>query len=578
MNRGELTELHYIAPIANLESMLSWGLLSHRLAARIPHKSVALEEVQARRQVKQVPGGKALHDYVNLYFCARNPMMYKRKDGHAEICVVRVNPSVIDQPGAIVTDMNAATGGARFRPAPAGLVQLDKGLVFADDWRHPGNYDAYLRHRAIKYAEALIPDRVDPSCLTGVYVSYSETEAEVLRIVGSETPVTINGHLFFAKARQPMVQVLVGNLLDSKAQTLVNTVNCVGIMGKGIALEFKKRFPEMFKDYAERCRRGEVHLGQPYLYRRLVPPWILNFPTKDDWRSLTRLSDIEAGLRYLEAHYQHWGIMSLAVPPLGCGNGQLEWRVVGPTLFRYLRLLAIPVELYAPYGTSVDELDADFLEKGNEGDVGSLGVPFKINPAWVALAEIVARITREPYHWPVGRVIFQKIAYFATEAGIPTGLSFQKASFGPFAPSVKGMVTLLQNNALISEDRHARSGMFQVKLGKTYPDAVKRFHDQLSRWERQIERVVDLMLRMQSRQAEIAATVHFAWSSLKKAGNEKPTVRELFDEVGRWKRGRRPAVTDQEIAESIANLSTLGWISIQPSSDLPLPEDEFADA
>src|SRR5437667_12575601 len=95
----------------------------------------------------------------------------------------------------------------------------------------------------------------------------------------------------------------IGNLFDSKAQTLVNTVNCVGIMGKGIALEFKKRFPEMFLDYENRCARKEVELGKPYLYKRVVPPWILNFPTKGHWRAVSKLSDIIAGLEYLKQHY-----------------------------------------------------------------------------------------------------------------------------------------------------------------------------------------------------------------------------------------------------------------------------------
>ena len=134
-----------------------------------------------------------------------------------------------------------------------------------------------------------------------------------------------------------MITVRSGDIFKSKAQTLVNTVNCVGVMGKGIALEFKKRFPEMFHDYVARCRRGEMRLGQPYLFKRLVEPWILNFPTKDDWRSLTRLSDIRRGLEFLELHYRSWAIISLAVPPLGCGLGQLEWRVVGPDALPVLK-------------------------------------------------------------------------------------------------------------------------------------------------------------------------------------------------------------------------------------------------
>lgn len=149
-----------------------------------------------------------------------------------------------------------------------------------------------------------------------------------------------------------MITVRVGSLFESNAQTLVNTVNCVGVMGKGIALEFKQRFPKMYRDYEERCRAKQVRLGQPYLFKDLVGPWVLNFPTKDHWRSVSRLQDIIAGLEYLKRHYRAWGITSLAVPPLGCGHGGLEWRVVGQTLYRHLSELGIPVELYAPTALS----------------------------------------------------------------------------------------------------------------------------------------------------------------------------------------------------------------------------------
>jgi len=157
------------------------------------------------------------------------------------------------------------------------------------------------------------------------------------------------------------VTVRAGDLFRSDAQTLVNTVNTVGVMGKGIALEFKKRFPEMYVDYVQRCQANQVRAGEPYLYRRHTPPWIINFPTKEHWRSVARLSDIVLGLEYLEAHCKEWEITSLAVPALGCGLGQLEWRVVGPTLYRHLSTLEIPVELFAPSEAPDEELTAGVL-------------------------------------------------------------------------------------------------------------------------------------------------------------------------------------------------------------------------
>jgi O-acetyl-ADP-ribose deacetylase (regulator of RNase III) len=145
-----------------------------------------------------------------------------------------------------------------------------------------------------------------------------------------------------------MVRMQTGNLFDSEAQTLVNAVNCAGVMGKGIALAFKRRYPTMFADYLARCKDGHVQLGELYLYRGSAPPYILNFPTKNHWRSAAKLGDIVAGLAYLEAHYRAWGITSLAAPALGCGAGQLAWDDVGPLLQESLGKLDIPVELYAP--------------------------------------------------------------------------------------------------------------------------------------------------------------------------------------------------------------------------------------
>src|SRR5436190_16670969 len=116
-----------------------------------------------------------------------------------------------------------------------------------------------------------------------------------------------------SSAEAALIRLTSGDLLASKAQTLVNTVNCVGIMGKGIALAFKRQYPEMFKDYVRRCDRGEVRLGRPYVYRA-DDHLILNFPTKQHWRAVSRLEDIVAGLEFLEAHYREWGITSLAVP------------------------------------------------------------------------------------------------------------------------------------------------------------------------------------------------------------------------------------------------------------------------
>jgi O-acetyl-ADP-ribose deacetylase (regulator of RNase III)/uncharacterized protein YwgA len=287
-----------------------------------------------------------------------------------------------------------------------------------------------------------------------------------------------------------MIQVTIGNLLNSKAQTLVNTVNCVGVMGKGIAAEFKSKFPDMYRDYVKRCDRGEVELGKPYVYRSLLEPQILNFPTKGHWKSTSNLDDIIRGLDYLVEHYKGWGITSLAVPPLGCGNGQLEWRVVGPTLYRYLCKLDVPVELYVPHGTPHEELQPDYLNSTQAAEMElNTPEPQWMPPAWVALVEIVRRIENQPKHRPVGRTAFRQIAFVATDLGLPTGLVFEQRRYGPDSTELKSVEKRLANHGLVQERRDGQ--LIEMKVGPTFDDAYKAYGDELAEWETIIDQTYE---------------------------------------------------------------------------------------
>lgn len=370
------------------------------------------------------------------------------------------------------------------------------------------------------------------------------------------------------------MKVIIGDILGSKAQTLINTVNCVGVMGKGIALEFKKKFPEMFEDYVERCERKDVKPGVPYIYKTLFPPQIINFPTKDHWKSVSRIADIERGLQILMTRYKDWGVTSLAIPPLGCGNGQLEWKAVGPLIHRYASQMEIPIELYAPYGTPPRELTIEFLSQTSSGAHNRNGrtVQSAINPAWIALVEILRRIEAQPYHWPTGRTIFQKLVYVATREGLPTGFDYQKGSFGPFSADLKHAETKLVNSNLLQEERHGQ--MFLVKSGPNYDRIKKEFTGALDRWSAIIEKTTDLFMRVNTDQAEVIATVMFAADALKSEKHETPTEVEVLDAVLRWKQKRRPPLRETDVATTIRNLGMLRWLDVKPDPSLRVPEEE----
>jgi O-acetyl-ADP-ribose deacetylase (regulator of RNase III)/uncharacterized protein YwgA len=370
------------------------------------------------------------------------------------------------------------------------------------------------------------------------------------------------------------ITVVTGDLLESKAQTLVNTVNCVGVMGKGIALEFKRHFPDMYADYEQRCAQEKVHLGEPYLYKRVTAPWILNFPTKGHWRSVSKLSDIVAGLDFVREHYKEWGIQSIAVPPLGCGNGQLEWNIVGPTIYRAFQSFDIPVELFAPFGTPAAQMTPEYLGDDQIKYLASAREASKVDPALVALVGVISRICNEQYHWPLGRIAVQKIAYFLTEAGVPTGLKFRRGSYGPFSPDLKRALANLQNHQLVVERQVGKT--FRVSPGPTYRDARSVYMSELKGWSEQIERVADLFLRLSSTDdMEIAATIHFATMELASSKESVDEI-EVLDEVLDWKKKRRPPLNREVVAESIRSLNMLGWIHASASQELPVEEDCFA--
>lgn len=361
------------------------------------------------------------------------------------------------------------------------------------------------------------------------------------------------------------VTIEVGDIFESGAQTLTNTVNTVGVMGKGIALQARKRFPDMYDDYVLRCRRGDVKLGEPYLYRTLVPPWILNFPTKGHWRSLSRIDDIRGGLEYVERHHHEWGIESLAVPPLGCGEGGLEWRVVGRVLYQGLTRLTVPVTLYAPYGVSSKELRPEFL--GTTPTSEAAPAP-RIPVGGVALAWILERITSQRHHYPIGRVSMQKIAYFATRAGIHTALEFEKGAYGPFAVGMKRLLSQLINNGLVEE--HKRGRMFVAEPGPALEGAKASFSTELEKWESEMDQVADLFLRLSSgRRAELAASAHYVAEALQhrnRAHGGQPVLEsEVISAVAKWKKDRVAPSSEDEIISVVRTLAYLGWIDVRPS-------------
>lgn len=357
--------------------------------------------------------------------------------------------------------------------------------------------------------------------------------------------------------------VKIGNMFESKCSTIVNTVNCVGVMGKGIALEFKKRYPTMYHDYVEKCDAGEVKPGKPFVFQNSDGTKILNFPTKDHWRSPSRLSYVIDGLDWFVENYESYGISSIAFPPLGCGNGGLTWSVVGPIMYSKLCNLPINVEVYAPFGTSPKEMSIEFLMTNlNENEVFGKK-QLRVNPKWYLILQVVRELNNREYVLKVGRTIFQKICYVLTRNGVDTGFVFTKGEFGPYSVQVKEAITVLANANLIVENQLGR--MISLNVSDDVNIEKKQFSE--DEWIA-VQKTVDLFGRVKkTEQAEMIATVLYSYDELQKK-QENVSDKDIYDFILDWK-PHWQGDKEFEICNSIHNLAMLSLMHIAHSQQLP---------
>ncbi len=233
-----------------------------------------------------------------------------------------------------------------------------------------------------------------------------------------------------------MIELTHGNLLEADADALVNTVNTQGVLGKGIALQFKRAFPEMEGPYKEACKTGALRPGTLHIFERpdfVGPKYIINFPTKREWKNPSRLADIQAGLDALVQAVQDRGIERIAIPPLGCGNGGLDWRDVYPMIAEaFAPLDSVRVLVYPPNGAPPPDQQVNRTKSPS------------MTPGRAALLGIMQRYAELDYTMTMLEV--QKLAYFLQEAGQPLRLHFEKHHYGPYADDLRKVLRHLEGH------------------------------------------------------------------------------------------------------------------------------------
>lgn len=239
-----------------------------------------------------------------------------------------------------------------------------------------------------------------------------------------------------------MIVETTGNLLLDDAQALVNTVNTVGVMGKGLALQFKRAFPVNFDAYARACAEGQVQPGRIFVTPLGGDRWILNFPTKRHWRQPSRLDDIRSGLDDLVRTIAKLGLSSLALPPLGCGNGGLDWSVVRPLIFEKLGGLDVDVRLYGPGTPSPEDMPVRSRRPALTRTRARLLVALNRYSA-TALAAGVAVDTN------TSLLEAHKVIYLLQAGGLELGYRFERGHLGPYSADLDREISAMEGHYLV---------------------------------------------------------------------------------------------------------------------------------
>jgi O-acetyl-ADP-ribose deacetylase (regulator of RNase III)/uncharacterized protein YwgA len=365
-----------------------------------------------------------------------------------------------------------------------------------------------------------------------------------------------------------MIKSVQGNIFESKAHTLVNTVNCVGIMGKGLAKEFKLNFPDMAKEYIKACKRNEVRSGKPFLYKELTRN-ILCFPTKDNWKGPSKYEFIEAGLKAIAENYEKWDIRSIAIPPLGCGQGGLNWRIVKNLIIKYLQPLPIDVEIYEPLGAP-DLRVAPKRQKQIHGKVN-------LTESLVYVGEII-RLARKhlPPEMQLGRLLIQKLAFFSQVAGVPINLRFKGYKYGPFDYNLKHVIDRLEGLYIRDISVSLQRSDIRMLDEQEWLYAIHDFENGLPEIRRKILAAIEIIKEHSNlEETELLSTVLFAWCALLASGSIG-SQEEVIEFIDSWKPKK---FYKEKIIDAFEQLNRIGWLCFEcnkPSTAEPLVQLNIA--
>ncbi|NQT12397.1 MAG: macro domain-containing protein [Planctomycetes bacterium] len=343
-----------------------------------------------------------------------------------------------------------------------------------------------------------------------------------------------------------MIEHTEGNILEADAEALVNTVNCVGVMGKGIALQFKQAYPDNFRAYQKACKAGEVKPGRTFVWPTglmVNPKCVINFPTKRHWKGKSRLEDVEASLDALIEEVKRLGIQSIAVPPLGCGMGGLDWADVGPRIATaFAALPEVRVLLFAPAGAPKVEAMPVATEKAN------------MTRARALFVKLIRKYCVPGYRLSLLEI--QKLAYFLQEAGEPLRLRFVKHNYGPYAENLNHVLQRIEGHFIRGYGDRSKGARIQL-----LPRAAEQAEAFLAGdpdAEKRLERVARLIDGFETPYGmELLATVHWV------AKDDAEIARDdeaIIERVQNWSQRKRARFQPDHIRKTAKRFRDEDWL------------------
>lgn len=344
-----------------------------------------------------------------------------------------------------------------------------------------------------------------------------------------------------------MIFIKKGNLLQDEAEALINTVNCVGIMGKGIALQFKQAYPEVFKEYEKACRREEVQPGKMHFVETkslFNPKYIINFPTKRHWKNKSRMEDIESGLVDLVKVIKELNIKSIAVPPLGCGNGGLKWADVRPKIETVFEQLPdIELHLYEPAGSP----NPDRIKIGTSRP--------KMTRSRALFLMLMNDYSVPGYKLSLLEV--QKLAYFLQTVGEPLRLRFEKGKYGPYADNLNHVLQRLDGHFIRGFGDRNRDA--EIYLIDDAEKEAEQFLLEDNEAFEHLEKVRDIIEGYETPYGlELLATVHWV---AKTTPEIKSNVQKVIEEVHNWNERKREVFKEKHIVKAWERLGLIGLLN-----------------